>query len=374
MKSKKMIIATMVFGMAVTGSAGVYAGTNLEKISAYLNHGIGFKVNGAAYTPVDNNGKTLAPITYHDTTYLPVRALADVLKVPVTFNPATNQVILGTSSGSTTPGSGSITLATIQYSAAQKEAITKAFANFQGFETAYAPVQMISGDAFVKVVGGEDGVSFLFNHMNVNVSPRDSSYIYTGETVKLSNGTEAKWYSPSTGTTMLTFKLADRFVTISSPDKALSKAQLEKVAVSVAKLSNGSDSAITVAAVQYSAAQKEAITKAFATFQGFETAYAPAQMISGDAFLKVAGGEDGVSFLFNHMNVNVSPRDYSYSYDGDTVKLSNGTEAKWYSPSGDTAMLTFKLADRFVTISSPDKALSKAQLEKVAVSVAKLSN
>ncbi|AIQ56291.1 stalk domain-containing protein [Paenibacillus borealis] len=237
MKSKKMIIATMVFGMAITGSAGVYAGTNMQKISAYLNHSIGFKVNGAAYTPVDGNGKTLSPITYNDTTYLPVRALADALKVPVTFNASTNQVILGSGSATTTPDNGSaITLATVQYSAAQKEQITKAFANFEGFETAYAPAQMISGDAFQKVVGGDDGVSFLFNKMRVNVSPRDYSYDYDGTTVKLSNGTEAKWYTPS-DTAMLTFALADRFVTISSPDKSLSKAQIEKVAVSVAKLS-----------------------------------------------------------------------------------------------------------------------------------------
>lgn len=237
MKSKKMIIATMVFGMAVTGSAGVYAGTNMQKISAYLNHSIGFNVNGAAYTPVDGHGKTLAPITYNDTTYLPVRALADALKVPVTFNASTNQVILGSGSSATTPDNGSaVTLAAVQYSAAQKEQITKAFANFAGFETAYAPAQMIKGDAFQKVVGGEDGVSFLFNKMRVNVSPRDYSYDYDGTTVKLSNGTEAKWYTPS-DTAMLTFKLADRFVTISSPDKSLSKAQIEKVAVSVAKLS-----------------------------------------------------------------------------------------------------------------------------------------
>jgi hypothetical protein len=237
MKSKKMIIATMVFGMAVTGSAGIYAGTNMQKISAYLNHRIGFKVNGAAYTPADSNGKTLSPITYNDTTYLPVRALADALKVPVTFNASANQVILGSESATATPDNGSaITLAAVQYSVAQQEEITKAFANFEGFETAYAPAQMVSGDAFQKVAGGKDGVSFLFNKMRVNVSPRDYSYDYDGTTVKLSNGTEAKWYTPS-DTAMLTFKLADRFVTISSPDKSLSKAQIEKVAVSVAKLS-----------------------------------------------------------------------------------------------------------------------------------------
>ncbi|MGN7764920.1 hypothetical protein [Paenibacillus sp. 22594] len=237
MKSKKMIIATMVFGMAVTGSAGVYAGTSMQKISAYLNHSIGFTVNGAAYTPVDNNGKTLAPITYNDTTYLPVRAVADALKVPVTFNPSTNQVILESAAGSTAPGNSSaVTLATIQFSAAQKEAITKAFSAFQGFETAYAPMQMISGDAFQKAAKGSDGVRFLFSHMNVDISPRDYSYEYDGTTVKLSTGATAKWYTPS-DIPMLTFKLDDRYVTLSSPDKALSKDQLEKVAASVAKLS-----------------------------------------------------------------------------------------------------------------------------------------
>lgn len=237
MKSKKMIIATMVFGMAVTGSAGVYAGTNLQKISAYLNHSIGFKVNGASYTPVDGNGKTLSPITYNNTTYLPVRALADALNVPVTFNASANQVVLGSGSGTPVPDNGSaITLAPINYTAAQKEQITKAFADYQGFETAYAPAQMISGDSFVSVGGGEDGVSFLFKHMRVNVSPRDYSYDYNGTTVKLANGTSAKWYTPS-DIPMLTFKLDDRYVTLSSPDQSLSKAKLEKVAVNVAKLS-----------------------------------------------------------------------------------------------------------------------------------------
>lgn len=232
MKSKKMIIATMVFGMALTGSAGVYAGTNLQKISAYLNHSIGFKVNGSAYAPVDQNGKKLSPITYNDTTYLPVRALADALNVPVTFDAKNNQVILGSSGTAAAP----ITQSPVTYSAAQKAEITKAFAAFQGFETAYAPTQMISGDAFLKVAGGEDGVSFLFNHMRVNVSPRDYSDSYKGTTVTLSNGIQGKWYTPS-DIPMLTFKLDDRYVTISSPDQSLSKAKLEKAAAGVAKLS-----------------------------------------------------------------------------------------------------------------------------------------
>lgn len=231
-KSKKFIIATMVFGMAVTGSAGVYAGTKLQKVSAYLNHSIGFKVNGAAYTPVDNKGKVLAPITYNNTTYLPVRAVADALKVPVTFDSLNNEVVLGTGSNVETRKDS---LTPIQYTTAQKTDMINAFANFQGFETVYAPTQMINGDQFQKVVSSDDGVSFMFKHMKVSISPRDYSYEYKGDTVKLSNGTEAKWYSPSTDSLFLTYKLADRFVTISSPDKTLTKAHLEKVAANVLK-------------------------------------------------------------------------------------------------------------------------------------------
>ena len=232
MKNKKMIIATMVFGMAVTGSAGVYAGTNLEKINAFLNHSIGFTLNGSAYTPVDSKGTKLTPITYKDTTYLPVRALADVLKVPLTFNPSTNQVIIGTSSNS----GSTVNLEAVGYSAAQKQAIIAAFGNFEGFETAYAPNQMVKGDVFQKVVGSEDGVSFIFDHMRVTVSPRDYSTGYASQEVLLSNGTKAKWYSPSEDNLMLGFSLDDRTVTINSPDKSLSKAQMEKVAVNVVKL------------------------------------------------------------------------------------------------------------------------------------------
>lgn len=238
MKSKKIIISTMVGGMLVTGSAGVYAGANLQKITAYLNTSIGIKVNGTVYNPVDNKGNSLTPITYKDRTYLPVRAIADVFKVPVTFDPKANQVIIGTKAVNPVPDSGkSASLSTVQYSSAQKEAIIKAFGNFQGFETAYAPVKMISGDAFQKVTGTGDGVSFLFNRMKVTISPRDYSYDYKGETVKLTDGTEAKWYSPADDSLMLTFPLDDHYVTISSPNKDLSKAQLEKVAVNVAKLS-----------------------------------------------------------------------------------------------------------------------------------------
>lgn len=51
----------------------------------------------------------------------------------------------------------------VNYSTAQLKKITQAFANFDGFETPYVPTRMIEGDAFRKVSGMGDGVTFLLN-------------------------------------------------------------------------------------------------------------------------------------------------------------------------------------------------------------------
>lgn len=226
---KKSFLGAMALGMTITGAAGVYAGTKLEKITAYLNGGIGIQVDGKNYAPVDAQGNKLTPITYRDTTYLPVRALADALHVPLVFDAKTNQVIIGTPSS---PTSG---LTGVNYSDTQVKEIKTAFAKFDGFETPYAPTLMAAGDTYQQAAAGSDGVNLVFAHMIVNVSPRDDSYMYEGTEVKLSNGTTAKWYKPD-DTELLSFKLDDRIVTISSPDSAIAKAQLEKIAVGVAKL------------------------------------------------------------------------------------------------------------------------------------------
>jgi hypothetical protein len=88
-------IASAVVGMLVTGSAGVYAGSNLQQIKAFLNYGIAIQVNGSSYTPVDGNGKKLTPITYEGLTYLPTRAIAGALNVPVSYDSTANKVVIG---------------------------------------------------------------------------------------------------------------------------------------------------------------------------------------------------------------------------------------------------------------------------------------
>jgi hypothetical protein len=370
---KRSITALMVAGMTVSGAAGVYAGTNLQKITAYLNQNIGFNINGTAFVPKDANGNKLAPIVYNDTTYLPVRALSEALKAPVYYDSATGIITIGTPTSSTpAPGTGSGTAdewVMANYTPAQLQAITKAFSGFTGFEAAYAPQLMVKGDALQQAAATDDGVNLLFTHMTVNVSPRDYSQDYTGTTVKLSNGLTAKWYTPS-DTAMLTVKVDNRYVTVSSPDHKLTNAQLEKVAASVTKLGTSQTSS-DVTAVSYTSAQQQTIKAEFAKFDGFTTAYVPTQMAQGDAFQRAVATDDNVTFWFNHMNVQVSPRDDAYGYTGTNVTLSNGVTAKWYTP-GDTAMLALKVDDRYVTLSSPDHTLSNAQLEKIATGISKL--
>ncbi len=94
MKKKSFtILATLALSTAF--GAGAYAGANLEEIQAYLNRGLQFKIDGAAWQPKDTNGSPLYPITYNGTTYLPVRAISNALQVAVNYDETTNTVLLG---------------------------------------------------------------------------------------------------------------------------------------------------------------------------------------------------------------------------------------------------------------------------------------
>jgi len=92
---KKRVILSFCIVIALIGSAVVVASGQLQNISAYLNHGVTIKYNGEVQTMFDANGTQVHPITYNGTTYLPVRAVADMLDVPVDWDAANNTVLLG---------------------------------------------------------------------------------------------------------------------------------------------------------------------------------------------------------------------------------------------------------------------------------------
>lgn len=83
---------TLAIGLGV----GAIAAANNETISALLSRDITITYNGQAQTFADAQGNRVYPILYNGTTYLPVRAVAGLVNLPVDYNGATNTVVLGT--------------------------------------------------------------------------------------------------------------------------------------------------------------------------------------------------------------------------------------------------------------------------------------
>lgn len=94
MNKKKWLIGASIFGMVVSGSAGVLAGSQLPEIKAYLNNQIGISVNDKDFKPVDDKGNALHPITYNNATYLPVRAVSEALDVSISYDQAAKRVYI----------------------------------------------------------------------------------------------------------------------------------------------------------------------------------------------------------------------------------------------------------------------------------------
>ena len=96
MKIKK---ATLTLALALSVVFGIMVGANaadtLKTITASLNYGITIKYNGNVQEMKDANGNRVYPISYEGTTYLPVRAVADMLGIAVNWDGATNTVWLG---------------------------------------------------------------------------------------------------------------------------------------------------------------------------------------------------------------------------------------------------------------------------------------
>ncbi|WP_036674245.1 stalk domain-containing protein [Paenibacillus sp. HGF5] len=94
MKKKYILLlsaATMLGGMTI----GVGAAPALEKISANLNWGIKYEVNGEDWVPKDQSGKKLATITYNNSNYIPVKAISEALGSVVEYDSKNQKIIIG---------------------------------------------------------------------------------------------------------------------------------------------------------------------------------------------------------------------------------------------------------------------------------------
>lgn len=94
---KKKVLTSLVIALALVGAFTVaaQAADTLKQINAYLNYGITVKYNGETQVLKGADGSTVYPITYDGTTYLPVRAISNLLGINVDWDGATQTVILG---------------------------------------------------------------------------------------------------------------------------------------------------------------------------------------------------------------------------------------------------------------------------------------
>ena len=96
---KKTLALILTLCMTVTGvvcfTAGAAAANGLQEINAYLNSNITFKLDGEEQILTDATGVRTYPITYNGTTYVPIRAVANLLGVGVDWDQATQTVLMG---------------------------------------------------------------------------------------------------------------------------------------------------------------------------------------------------------------------------------------------------------------------------------------
>ena len=96
MKTRKTFITLAIALALVCGMViGANAADTLKEISAYLNYGITIKYKGEVQNLTDAGGNRVYPISYNGTTYLPVRAVSNMLGIGVDWDGATQTVLLG---------------------------------------------------------------------------------------------------------------------------------------------------------------------------------------------------------------------------------------------------------------------------------------
>ena len=97
MKKKLSHTSALFLAVAIVLSfaSGAAAAGGLQEIRAYLNSNITLKMDGEAQVLTDASGVRTYPITYNNTTYLPIRSIGTLLGVEVGWDQATQSVLLG---------------------------------------------------------------------------------------------------------------------------------------------------------------------------------------------------------------------------------------------------------------------------------------
>lgn len=102
-RKKTVKIALLIIAFLATSLGSAFAATNLEPVNAFFNHGISFVLNGDRWQPKNETGERLTAIHYNGNNYLPVRAIAEALKIPIDYDGDTDTIYIGGIPGKKTP-------------------------------------------------------------------------------------------------------------------------------------------------------------------------------------------------------------------------------------------------------------------------------
>ena len=95
MKTKLFRGIALALAMVMCMAVGAFAATNLQEIKAYLNYDLAIRYDGELQTMYDANGSQVYPVSYNGTTYLPIRAVGNMMGVDVLWDGDNYQVLLG---------------------------------------------------------------------------------------------------------------------------------------------------------------------------------------------------------------------------------------------------------------------------------------
>ncbi len=95
MKKKTIKVIASALILVICFAMGASASGLLQTIEAYLNYGITIKLDGQEQVMYDAVGTRVYPISYQGTTYVPIRAVSNMLGIDVNWDGTTDTVLLG---------------------------------------------------------------------------------------------------------------------------------------------------------------------------------------------------------------------------------------------------------------------------------------
>lgn len=95
MKKKILTRILAVCFAAITLIGGAIAAVNSAPVQVDMNFNLPIMYNGEIQTFKDVTGKTVYPLVYQGTTYLPVRAVCSLAGIPVKWDQETGTILLG---------------------------------------------------------------------------------------------------------------------------------------------------------------------------------------------------------------------------------------------------------------------------------------